>query len=89
MTWLRYESDLDLNKECSNFKSNCKSSIVYTISYDRDLDIINMEEDGLFFFFLSTKIFLGLSTGFVGLGSRFFLVYFLLDEARISHWSNT
>ena len=89
MTWIRYEFDLDLNKECSNFKSNYESSNVFIVSSDKDVYIFNRGEDGIFFFFLSPKIFSGLSTGFVGLGSGFFLVYFLLDGAKISQWSHT
>ena len=89
MTWLRSESDLDMNKECLNLKPNCKSSNVCTCSSDKDMDLFTKGEDELFFFFPSQKIFLGLSTGFVGLGFGFFLVYFLLDGARISQWSHT
>ena len=89
MTWLRSESDLDLNKEFGNLKSNCKSSNVCTTSSDKDMDLFNKREDELFFFFPSPKIFSRLSTGSIGFGSTVFLVYFLLDGARIYQWSHT
>ena len=74
MTWLRFEYDLDMNKECLNLKSNYKSLNVCIVSSEKDMDLFNKGEDELFFFFPSPKIFLGLSTSFVGLGSGFFLV---------------
>ena len=74
MTWLKSEFDLDMNEECWNLKSNYKSSNVCTTFSEKDMDLVNKGEDGLFFFFPSPKIFSGLSTGFVGLRSGFFLV---------------
>ena len=63
--------------------------MVCTTSSDKDIDIVNKGEDKIFFFFPSPRSFSGLSTGSVGFGYGFFLVYFLLDEAKIPQWNHT
>ena len=83
-TSLRSESNFDLNKDYSNLRSNLIPSIVLIGSDDKEVDLWKTcISDWLLFFFVF-KILSGSSTGVFGSGSRFLLIYLLLDEAKIS-----
>jgi hypothetical protein len=62
-TSLKFESDLDINKDCSNLRSNFKPSIVLIGSDSRETNLSRAGVHGLSNCFLNFRIFSRSSTG--------------------------
>ena len=87
-TSLKSESDLDLNKDCSNLRSNFKPSTIL-IGYDsREINLSRTRVCGLSNSFLNFRILPGSSTGSWGLGLGLLLLCMMLEEAINSQWSD-
>ena len=83
-TSLKYECDLDLNKDCSNLISNFKPSIVLIGSDSRETYLSRTRVCGLSNCFLNFRILSRSSIGSWGIGSWLLWVCLMLEEDKIS-----